>query len=332
MKGDERKGRLVIHSLLIRVVCAFASIAALASVAEAQPSPNIETIKVQGNVYLITGAGGNVIVQVGDQGVLIVDTGLARTADQVLVAIRKLTDKPIRYILNTHLHPDHTGGNNTLRAAGSTLVGANVTGNLTDAAVGAQVFAQDNVLQRMSAPTGQQSPVAFGNWPTETYLAGRKQLNFNDEAVEMIHQPAAHTDGDSLVVFRKSDVIVAGDIFMTTTYPFIDVANGGGIQGEIDALNNILDMAVAGHQDEGGTYIIPGHGRICDKPELLEFRDMVTIVRDRVQASINKGMTLAQVKAAGLTQDYDLRYGATSGFGTKEQFVEAIYNSLSRKK
>ena len=198
--------------------------------------------------------------------------------------------------------------------------------------MGAQVFAQDNVLMRMSAPTGQQSAMPFGDWPTETYLSGQKQMFFNGEPVVMIHQPAAHTDGDSLVVFRTSDVIVAGDIFVTTTYPFIDVNSGGSIQGEVDALNNLLDMMVVGHQDEGGTLIIPGHGRICDKPELLEFRDMMTIIRDRVQASIKKGMTLDQVKAAGLTKDYDARYNAKSGFGTREMLIEAVYKSLTQKK
>ena len=184
----------------------------------------------------------------------------------------------------------------------------------------------------MSAPTGQQAAMPFGDWPTETYISGQKQMFFNGEPVVMIHQPAAHTDGDSLVMFRTSDVIVAGDIFVTTTYPFIDVNSGGSIQGEVDALNNILDMMVVGHQDEGGTLIIPGHGRICDKPELLEFRDMMTIIRDRVQASIKKGMTLEQVKAAGLTKDYDARYNAKSGFGTREMLIEAVYKSLSQKK
>jgi len=319
------------HRSLKRIAVMLAALAASALVAPAQQAELI-TLKVQGNVYLITGAGGNVIVQAGDQGVLVVDTGLAENADRVLAAIRKISDKPLQYILNTGFHSDHTGGNDAIRKAGVTITGANVTANIKDAAVGAQIFAQDNVLQRMSAPTGQQSPAPFGSWPTLTYLSGRKQFQFNGEAVEMIHQPAAHTDGDSLVVFRKSDVIVAGEIFLTTTYPFIDIANGGSIQGEIDALNNILDMAVTGHQDEAGTYIIPGHGRICDKPELLEFRDMVTIVRDRVQASIKKGMTLEQIKTAGLTKDYDLRYSAKSGFGTKDQFVEAIYKSLTEKK
>jgi cyclase len=304
----------------------------LASTLAQQSSGGIEILKVQGNVYLLTGAGSNVTVQVGDTGVLVVDTGVAERADQVVAAIRTLSDKPIQYIINTHMHPDHTGGNDTVRKAGLTYVGANVTGNLRDAGVGAQVYAHDNVLLRMSAPTGQRADVPFGSWPTETFRSGRKQLFFNGEAVEVVYQPAAHTDGDSLVFFRRSDVVVTGDIFVTTSYPFIDVERGGSIQGEIDALNRILELTVVGFQDEGGTYIVPGHGRICDQPDLLEYRDMVTIIRDRVQAAIGKGMTLEQVKTAGLTKDYDGRYGAKSGFGTADRFVEAIFRSLTAKK
>jgi cyclase len=305
---------------------------ALGSTLAQQSSDGIEILKVQGNVYLLTGAGSNVTVQVGDTGVLVVDTGVAERAEQVVAAIRTLSDKPIQYIINTHMHPDHTGGNDTVRKAGLTYVGANVTGNLRDAGVGAQIYAHDNVLLRMSAPTGQRADVPFGSWPTETFRSGRKQLFFNGEAVEVVYQPAAHTDGDSLVFFRRSDVVATGDIFVTTSYPFIDVERGGSIQGEIDALNRILELTVVGFQDEGGTYIVPGHGRICDQPDLLEYRDMVTIIRDRVQAAIGKGMTLEQVKTAGLTKDYDGRYGAKSGFGTAERFVEAIYRSLTAKK
>jgi glyoxylase-like metal-dependent hydrolase (beta-lactamase superfamily II) len=304
-------------------------VACLATIASAQ---EIQTTPVQGNVYLITGAGGNIAVQIGDQGVLVVDTGLAGTSERVLAAIRKLSPKPIQYVLNTHVHADHTGGNDAIRKAGATFTAANVTGNLVDVAIGAQLFAQDNVLQRMSAPSGKQPPVPTADWPTETYITGRKAMSFNNEPVIMIHQPHAHTDGDSLVFFRRSDVLVTGDIFVTTSYPFIDLERGGSIQGEIDALNTILEIAVPGRQDEAGTYIIPGHGRICDAPELLEFRDMVTIIRDRIQAAIKKGMTLDQVKAAGLTKDYDARYSARSGIGTKDMFVEAVYKSLSQKK
>jgi cyclase len=304
-------------------------VACLATIASAQ---EIQTTPIQGNVYLITGAGGNIAVQIGDQGVLVVDTGLAGTSERVLAAIRKLSPKPIQYVLNTHVHADHTGGNDAIRKAGATFTGANVTGNLVDVSIGAQLFAQDNVLQRMSAPSGKQPPVPTADWPTETYITGRKAMSFNNEPVIMIHQPHAHTDGDSLVLFRRSDVLVTGDIFVTTSYPFIDLERGGSIQGEIDALNTILEIAVPGRQDEAGTYIIPGHGRICDAPELLEFRDMVTIIRDRIQAAIKKGMTLDQVKAVGLTKDYDARYSAKSGIGTKEMFVEAVYKSLSQKK
>jgi cyclase len=297
-----------------------------------QASGEIQTLKVQGNVYLLTGAGSNVVVQIGDAGVLVVDTGTAEMGDKVVAAIRKLSDKPIQYILNTDASPEHTGGNDAVRKAGLTYVGANVTGNLTDAGVGAQVYAQDNVLKRMSAPTGRQAAAPFGTWPTETYLSGRKQMFFNSEPVEMIHQPAAHTDGDSLVFFRRSDVVVTGDIFMTTSYPLIDVDRGGTIQGEIEALNNILELAIPGYQDEAGTYIVPGHGWISDRPDLLEYRDMVTIIRDRIQAAVRKGMTLEQVKAAGLTKDYDNRYSAKSGLGAADKFVEAIYKSLMQKK
>jgi len=185
----------------------------------------------------------------------------------------------------------------------------------------------------MSAPTGVQAAVPFGSWPTETYLSDRKQMFFNGEPIEIIHQPAAHTDGDSIVFFRRSDVVVAGDIYDTTSYPFIDLERGGSIQGEINALNNLLELAIPGYQDEGGTYIIPGNGFISDRPDLLEYRDMVTILRDRIQSAIKKGMTLEQVKAAGLTKDYDNRYGAKSGSSrTGVTFVEVIYKSLTQKR
>lgn len=307
-------------------------LAALAFAARAQQNADIQVLPVQGNVYLVTGAGGNIVVQAGPQGMVLVDTGLAGTSAKVLAAIEKLSPKKIQYIVNTHVHPDHTGGNDALRQAGTTIAGANVTANLTDVKLGAQIWAQDNVLMRMSAPTGSQPPMPFGAWPTETFTSGRKQFYFNGEPIEIIHQPHAHTDGDSIVFFRRSDVVAAGDIFLTTTFPFIDIERGGGIQGEIDALNNIVEMAVPARQEEDGTYILPGHGRICDRFDVVEYRDMVTIVRDRVQAAVKKGQTLDQVKAARLTLDYDARYGAKTGLGTADGFVEAVYKSLTQKK
>jgi len=304
------------------------------------PNPTdgeVHILPVQGNIYMLVGAGGNITVQVGDTGVLVVDTGLAQTADKVIAAIRTLSkDKPLQYIINTHVHPDHTGGNEKLRAAGVTITGANVAGDIADATKGAAIIAQQTVQDRMSAASGNQAggnqPAAPADaWPTDTFLGDRKTLFFNDEPVEILHEKAAHTDGDSIVFFRHSDVISAGDIFVTTGYPFIDLARGGSIQGELGALNNLLDLAISKHDEEGGTYIIPGHGRLCDRWELIEYRDMVTIVRDRILAMIKKGMTLDQVKAARPTMDYDARYGAEEGFGTTGQFVEAVYKSLGGK-
>jgi len=289
-------------------------------------------LPVQGNVYMIAGAGGNITVQIGEMGVLVVDTGLGSMSDKVIAALRKLSNKPLQYIVNTHFHQDHTGGNEAIRKAGVTITGANVTGNLTDARVGAQIIAHENVLDRMSAPTGKQAPTPADSWPTETYTSGQKEVFFNDEPVQVIYQPSAHTDGDSLVFFRHSDVISTGDIFVTTSFPFLDLEHGGSIQGEIDALNRILDLTIPKHDEEGGTYVIPGHGRICDEFDVVEYRDMVTIIRDRVQAAIKKGMTLEQVKEAGYTKDYDVRYDTKTGFGSAGSFIEAVYKSLNKKK
>lgn len=299
------------------------------------PNPTdgeVHVLHVQGNVYMLVGAGGNITVQVGDMGVLMVDTGLAQTADKVIEAIHKLAPgKPLQYIINTHVHPDHTGGNLKLRAAGVTITGANVTGDISDAAKGAAIIAHQAVLDRMSAQEGNQPAAPADAWPTDTFLGDRKTLFFNDEPIEIDHEKAAHTDGDSIVFFRHSDVISTGDIFVTTGYPFIDLARGGSIQGEINALNNLMDLAIAKHDEEGGTYIIPGHGRLCDRWELIEYRDMVTIIRDRIQADIKKGMTLDQIEAARPTMDYDARYGADKGFNTTHDFVAAVYKSLGGK-
>jgi len=297
--------------------------------APAAADAELHTLHVQGNVYMLVGAGGNIAVQIGDDGVLLVDTGLAANADKVVAAIRTLSNKPIRYIVNTHVHPDHVGGNDAIGKLGSTIAGGNVGAG---AGVGAGIIAHENVLNRMSAPTGQQAPFPTTAWPTDTYISKQKELFFNGESLQIIHQPAAHTDGDSIVYFRKSDVIAAGDLFVTTTYPFIDQARGGNITGIIAALNNMLDIAIPKAMQEGGTYIIPGHGRLTDEADLLEYRDMITIIRDRIQDGVKRGLTLEQVKAGKPTLDYDARWGATTGFWTTDQFIEAVYKDLGKAK
>jgi glyoxylase-like metal-dependent hydrolase (beta-lactamase superfamily II) len=311
-------------------------LAATAGLACAQQRPDFDKVQVhvlpvQGNVYMLVGAGSNVAVQVGKDGVLIVDTEFAPMADKILAAIRTISNGPLRYIINTHYHGDHTGGNEKLRAAGSTIAGANVAGDLKDAAVGAQIIAHINVLNRMSAPTGAQPPSPEGGWPTDTFLSDQKKMFFNGEGIDIIHPSNAHTDGDSIVYFKRSDVIATGDIFTTTNYPVIDLAAGGSIQGTVDALQRIIDMIIPVYGQDGGTLVIPGHGRLCDFGDVLNYREMTVIIRDRIQDMINKGMTLEQVKAARPTQDYDPLYGS-SGFWTTDKFVEAVYTSLKNKK
>jgi glyoxylase-like metal-dependent hydrolase (beta-lactamase superfamily II) len=284
-------------------------------------APEFEILPVRDNIYLIATRSGNITVQTGPIGVVLVDTGTAALSERVLAAIHKLSDKPLRYIINTDFHPDHTGGNEVLARAGGSEGVQNIRNTPGDLDVQVvKLLAHDNVLQRMN-----QSDIPFISQPGDTYFGANKDLYFNGESIQLLHTPAAHTDGDSMVYFRRSDVISAGDIYVTDSYPTIDVANGGSVQGVIDGLNRLLDLAIPEHHEEGGTLIIPGRGRISDEFDVLEYRDMVTILRDRIQDMIKKGMTLAQVMAARTTRDYDPQYGANA-----DAFVETVYQSLSR--
>ena len=292
------------------------------------PTPHdgeIHVLPVQGNVFMLAGDGGNIAVQVGDQGPMVVNSGAGAITDKIVAAIKKLSEKPIEFIVNTGFQADFTGGNVKLRAAGldPSVQGSFFSGQFADAGKGATIIGHQNVENHMMA-----LKTASAGWPSDTFVQARRRKFHNGEAVEIFHMPNAVTDADSIVHFRRSDVIITGDIFNLVTYPHIDVKNGGSIQGELDALNFILDRTVYKHDEEDGTMIIPGHGRLCDEWELAEYRDMLVIIRDRIQDLIKSGATLDQVQAARVTADYDTRFGATTGSWTTPMFVEAVYTSL----
>jgi glyoxylase-like metal-dependent hydrolase (beta-lactamase superfamily II) len=256
-------------------------------------------------------------------------------ADDVLATIRRLTPLPIRYIINTSMDPDHVGGNDALTRAGLSILPGAVAagGGLSDDLVSnsgrASVLAHENVLTRMTALT-----VPSGLWPTKTFAFRMYSMYLNGEGIQVMHMPAAHTDGDTVVFFRRGDVIATGDIVDTTRWPFIDTTRGGSVQGELDALNRLMDLSIHNVPilwREDRTLLVPGHGFVYDKLDLLEYRDAVTVVRDRVQDLIDKGLSLAQVKAADPTLGYRSQYGTDSGEWTTDMFVETIFNELSRK-
>jgi cyclase len=286
---------------------------------------DIRILKVRDHVSMLQTPGGNVTVLMFPEGITLVDSGPADTADKVLAAIRSLSPQPIRYIINTSVDPGHTGGNDRLGSMGAQITGGNVAGQVgTD---GAEIIAHENVLDRMSART-IKPPVPVRAMPQTTYHIDSIKLStlYHGDGIQVFHVPAAHTDGDSLVYLRHNDVLATGDIFLTTTYPAIDLDRGGSINGVVDGLNRILELAFPDFRLEGGTLIVPGHGRLSDSADVAYYRDMVTIVRDRVQDMIRKGMTLEQVKAARPTRDYDPRYGSP------DAFVEAAYKSLAKKR
>jgi cyclase len=260
-------------------------------------------------------------------------------SDQVLAAIQRITDSRIRFIINTGADPEHVGGNDPLARAGRTLLryapnAGNFAGSDFQTNFGAAgIMAHENVLTRMSA--GGKAAYPATAWPTEAFTGVRvRSLYLNGDGVQMFYQPAAHSDADTVVFFRRADVIVAGDILDLRHFPIIDLDNGGTIDGEIAALNRLIDLTVppaplVWHEDR--TLVIPGHGRIADQADVVEYRDMVTVIRDRIADMIKKGMTLEQIRKADPTRGYRKQYGPDSGPWTNDMFVTAVYRSLTAK-
>ena len=233
----------------------------------------LDVLQVQGQVYLIAGAGGNIVAQVGDQSILLVDTGYAQMAPKVVAAIRKLSNKPLRTIINTTMMDSHTGANGLLVKEGRQIdnTGPGLGGRPNEA----DLIAHARLLGLMTDAGRDKIPV--DRWPPSTFPGKQKDLSSNDEAVVILAVPNAVTAGDSMVWFRKSDVIATGEIMNMASFPFIDVANGGTINGILDGLNTILEITVPKHNQEGGTMVVPGYGRIGDEHDVLEYRDMLTI-------------------------------------------------------
>lgn len=292
-------------------------------------NPAVVVLPVQGSVSMLTVSGTNVTVQIGKNGVLLIDAPPADAVPAVIAEVRKLTDKPIRYIVNTSADADHVAGNAALVSA---VVGRDVRGAPMGALTGLgatlgrpAIIAHTNVLGRMSKAVPEPPAAAL---PTTEYFQPTMDF-FNGEAIVLSHHQG-HTDGDSLVFMRRSDVIATGDVFTPGRYPSIDVARGGSVQGLVRALTEILALAVPEAFAEGGTKMIPGHGRVAEETDVAEFRDMVVIVRDRVQDLMTKKMTLDQIKAARPSRDYDAEYGASPA--DADRFVESIYRSLATAK
>jgi cyclase len=309
----------------------------------ALPAGNpLEVLHVSGGVYMIAGGPSNVAVQVGREGVLLVDTATEAMSDHVLEAIRALSSGPISYIINTTSDREHYRGNERLGQAGENptvtpngLEGRGARppdnqggggGNNPTALrpSGAIVFAHENLLNRMSGQGEGSEP--FPMWPSNTFFTSKKTMWFNDEAIEILHAPAAHTDGDVLVFFRGSDIVVAGDVIHTLQYPAFDRARGGTMPGILGALNRIIDITVPRFNQQGGTRVVPGHGRVLNEADVVEYRDMMTIITDRVTQGVAAGKTLTEIRAMQPTLEYDGLYSVPAWTG--DMLVEGIYDAL----
>ncbi|HWG76669.1 MAG TPA: hypothetical protein VN660_07720 [Steroidobacteraceae bacterium] len=302
-------------------IVVFAGLGVASAHAEDAAGGDLDVLHVRKNVYVIAGDGQNIAAQVGVDGVLLANAGTAAGTERLLAAVKKISPLPIRYIIDTNADADVVGGNSSIAAAGVSLFHAPL-------GPGASIVSYDTVLARMAATKGQPGGFPDSGWPNDAYLVNRTTLYINDEPVEIYHEPAAHSDGDSVVLFRSDDVVFAGAVMDKTAFPTIDLANGGSVQGEIDALNHLLqlvDPPTPLIYEYVGTQVIPEHGRVCDQWEVVDYRDMVVKVRDTIAYMMKQHMTLRQIEAANPTRSYPQ-------YKSADAFVEAVYKDLSTKK
>jgi len=339
MSGESSTGigkSWVTMSLLAILICMGGGIFAAPALAAQEPQADnskLHIFHVQGNVYALIEPTNNITVQIGEDYIIVVDTGVAELADDVISAIKSLSDLPIMYVVNTSSDPEHTGGNVKLSQAGWALPNAGNTGANPEAglevatkarlASGAPIVGYTDTIVRTTTGKLASNAVTYGD---EGFTL------FNKEPALFYHLRAAHTDGDSVVFFRRSDVISVGELFSPDTYPIIETDKGGTLNGLIDAVNDIIVMMVPQNNEEGGTYAIPGHGHICDRNDIVNYRDMLTIIRGRVQDLVRKGMKLDQVKAAKPSFDYDKLYGSSTGPASTDKFIETVYHEVAKDK
>jgi glyoxylase-like metal-dependent hydrolase (beta-lactamase superfamily II) len=275
-------------------------LAAIAAHAQDLDAVAIKVYPVTGQVYYIEGRGGNIGLFVGDDGVFLIDDQFAALTDRIVDAIRTLSDKPIRFLVNTHMHPDHTGGNENF-------------GNM-----GTLIFGHDNVRRQMAISEYTQEP------PLVTFSED-VSFHINDETVHVFKTPDAHTNGDSYIHFTGSNVIHAGDVYRTTSYPYVDTTNGGSFLGTIEATRL---LAIVANED---TKIVPGHGVISSKSEVQGVAEMLSIIADRVKTAIQDGKSLEEAQAAGLTTEFDERWESGRRIGSAAALIEAAYADMANR-
>jgi len=308
------------------------------------PRAGIHPSHVNGQVWLMAGEPGesNVAVQVGDDGALVVDTGTQAAAAELLDAIQGVIQqhagdrKALSVIIDTNGRLDHIGGNAVIAGAGSQILGGHEAADAKqfagEAEQAAEVLAEQNVLTRLvqeQSTSAKHAPQAL--LPTITEDFDLYNMSFDGEAVQVYHPHYANTDGQLMVFFRQSNVIATGDVVDMRYYPIIDVARGGTIDGELVALNKVIELAVPAMYAEGGTMVIPGHGALCDQADVESYKNMITTIRNRIQFYKNEGKSLDQVLALKPSAGWDERWGATSGPASTREFITAVYRTLPAK-